>query len=576
MTEPYLFERGIGQQMGDLCRLAVGDAKVTQTGEIVTLEDMLGRGAFGVSVEVPYASGGVSALDVTRCGKNLLNIFDRVNGTYEPSAGQTLSETPVGNASLSLIEGGVEISAAKWRGYGMRTAFLPKGSYRVRIYGENSPSKKIRGSINITDADNVTQQGGVRLSDYDSTTFAVNTEKTISAQKQRIWISLTSNNGDTFNLSDLEVVIDGVDPTFEPYNGDTYTITLPADFYGGSISLAAGTVTSRYAADGTELAEPVVTEIDPISIPILAGINNVWADVGTVTVSYYAADAEAFRPALWYPTIYRGLTSARYLIKRASGAIANFDDAIAAPLVGLRVALPYDAEGYQSVSVTRCGKNLLDFAKINTYAYSNSTPSEIYGKKSETGLVSKYGLYASGVYWKGYSIKKNPSTRVSVSSDVTLRETAGLTNHSICLGFWHGNKITTVAFDTLTHIVAENLSPTAENLNKLQMQVVGNAGAYLNLNCTFTNIQIELGSTATAYEPYNGDTYTIALPATIYGGYLDVVTGQLVATHDENGNLLTNQKLYFLPPTNISALAGVNNVWSDAGDVAVSYRIDNG
>ena len=68
--------------------------------------------------------------------------------------------------------------------------------------------------------------------------------------------------------------------------------------------------------------------------------------------------------------------------------------------------------------------------------------------------------------------------------------------------------------------------------------------------------------------------FEITLPTTIYGGYLDIVTGQLVATHDENGNLLTNQKLYFLPPVNIAAFVGVNNVWSDAGDVAVSYRVE--
>ena len=425
MTEPYLFERGIGQQMGDLCRLAVGDAKVTQTGEIVTLEDMLARGAFGVSVEVPYASGGVQSVSVTRCGKNLLNIFDRVDGTYEPNAGQTLSETPVGNASLSLIEGGVEISTAAWRWYGMRTAFLPKGSFTVRIHGKNYPTPGIRGSINITNSSNITQAGGIRISDYGGTSLNYTETKQISEPKQRIWVSLTTSFGSPFTLTELEVVRDGVTPSFEPYNGNTYAITLPADFYGGTVNLEACTVTSRYAADGTELAEPVASDIDPVAIPILAGVNNIWADVGTVTVSYYRADAETFRPALWYPTIYRGLTSARYLIKSASGAVASFDDAVAAPLVGLRVALPWRSEGYDAVEVT-----------------------------------------------------------------------------------------------------------------------------------------------------VNGTATAITLPATIYGGYLDVVTGQLVATHDANGNLLANQKLYFLPPVNINAIAGSNNVWSDAGDVAVSYRVE--
>ena len=39
--------------------------------------------------------------------------------------------------------------------------------------------------------------------------------------------------------------------------------------------------------------------------------------------------------------------------------------------------------------------------------------------------------------------------------------------------------------------------------------------------------QIELGTTATAYEPYQADTYTTDLPETVYGGSLDVVSGVL-------------------------------------------------
>ena len=43
-------------------------------------------------------------------------------------------------------------------------------------------------------------------------------------------------------------------------------------------------------------------------------------------------------------------------------------------------------------------------------------------------------------------------------------------------------------------------------------------------------IQIELGSTPTSYEPYNGTTYTTSLGQTVYGGTLDVVSGVLTLT----------------------------------------------
>lgn len=42
---------------------------------------------------------------------------------------------------------------------------------------------------------------------------------------------------------------------------------------------------------------------------------------------------------------------------------------------------------------------------------------------------------------------------------------------------------------------------------------------------TVSRVQVEKGSTATAYAPYRGDTLALALPSTIYGGSLDAVTG---------------------------------------------------
>ena len=43
---------------------------------------------------------------------------------------------------------------------------------------------------------------------------------------------------------------------------------------------------------------------------------------------------------------------------------------------------------------------------------------------------------------------------------------------------------------------------------------------------TISNIQLELGSTPTPYEPYQDNDYTLAFPETIYGGTVDAVTGE--------------------------------------------------
>lgn len=110
--------------------------------------------------------------------------------------------------------------------------------------------------------------------------------------------------------------------------------------------------------------------------------------------------------------------------------------------------------------------------------------------------------------------------------------------------------------------------------------------------------QLELGDTATEYEPYTGDTYTRDLPSTIYGGTIDWVTGVLTVTHgcidsyageavpdgwiSSTGQLSEGAQVVHplatpytiqLTPQQIAALEGSNNIYTDSGDTAVTYRI---
>ena len=72
------------------------------------------------------------------------------------------------------------------------------------------------------------------------------------------------------------------------------------------------------------------------------------------------------------------------------------------------------------------------------------------------------------------------------------------------------------------------------------------------VNMEVRNFQLELGSTATAYEAYQGQTYTIDLDGTRYGGTLDVTSGKLTVdramvdmgtlnyTYDSSGRFYTS------------------------------------
>lgn len=120
------------------------------------------------------------------------------------------------------------------------------------------------------------------------------------------------------------------------------------------------------------------------------------------------------------------------------------------------------------------------------------------------------------------------------------------------------------------------------------------------------DIQLELGSTATSYEPYQGDTYSVTFSdqGTVYGGTYDFVSGKLTATHANiasyNGETLPGAWIsdrdvyaagttpttgaqvvyelatpieYTLSTQQLTTLLGENNVWSDAGEISkLVYR----
>lgn len=114
-----------------------------------------------------------------------------------------------------------------------------------------------------------------------------------------------------------------------------------------------------------------------------------------------------------------------------------------------------------------------------------------------------------------------------------------------------------------------------------------------------STVQLEFGTTATTYEPYQGITKTADFNTTIYGGRANLLTGEGVITHGNiasyNGETLTGewissmdvysaggtpttgaQVVYelatpatftFTPIPTTNTLVGVNNVYADTGNI---------
>ena len=65
----------------------------------------------------------------------------------------------------------------------------------------------------------------------------------------------------------------------------------------------------------------------------------------------------------------------------------------------------------------------------------------------------------------------------------------------------------------------------SRNNTKLLIGFYSRKGFRIGDNETVTGVQVEKGSTPTTYAPYTGQTATLTLPHTIYGGTVDAVTG---------------------------------------------------
>ena len=207
--------------------------------------------------------------------------------------------------------------------------------------------------------------------------------------------------------------------------------------------------------------------------------------------------------------------------------------------------------GWTQAKVTRTGKNLLDPS-----ARTNSSQNIRYYPYDN--LLLKAGTYT-----------------LSISSQVS-----GLYVNSGASTLFTKYNSTFLTF-TLTEDMPVNF-----NFYKM--------GIDTSLLC-----QLEVSSTASSYEPYQGQTYTIDLDGTRYGGTLDVTSGKLtvtdgyIASYDGEtlpSTWISDRDVYAagtnptngaevvyklvtpievqLTPTQITTLSGVtNNIWADTGDI---------
>ena len=152
------------------------------------------------------------------------------------------------------------------------------------------------------------------------------------------------------------------------------------------------------------------------------------------------------------------------------------------------------------------GKNLLDSSSgndVNLYNYNNYTLSD--------GVIT-----TTTAILMGFKFKCKPSTQYTFSFNTTF---SGIGIRVIS----YTQEPTAIA---LTDNFIVNTSGTSTTFTTSADSKWLVCGLYANTggsSTTFSQFQLETGSSATAYKPYTN---------TIYGGYVDLIKGELVQTHD--------------------------------------------
>ena len=205
----------------------------------------------------------------------------------------------------------------------------------------------------------------------------------------------------------------------------------------------------------------------------------------------------------------------------------------------IRPILPWKASG-EMVKVRRTGKNLLNianrkFARIGDYANTtlrtNIKDDEIYYMSdnnygygisskaflTETGIRQTYDGWTSG--GQAMFIRCKPNTSYTISTIPTPYGFRRMEFSDLGVFSTSGGTITTASYSFVTKPDSAFVGAIFFPNNQSSTEEVFNS-----------NIQIELGSTATPYEPYSGEEITLTAPQDIYGGWLDN-EGKWLITH---------------------------------------------
>ena len=259
------------------------------------------------------------------------------------------------------------------------------------------------------------------------------------------------------------------------------------------------------------------------------------------------------------------------------------------PVEGYPLEVSTELSECASAKLWHGGKNILNVSTAGMYHSNSATTQAVNNTVTETGVYMKplaalsnpsqrCGLYigtAKELAGKTITVSAKVETTISMpwmlitatqSEPTTVRENPTYSDG----GYLSSNASKTLketkatdGFAKITYTVTGAEAYPYINV----ILYLGNTGAVTTEDWTeWSDIQVEIGDTATAYEPYRGETYEVDFGEPVSGRYI-WTQGDLV---DENGAYMG----YGDDPINVIALDGVNTIWCDSGETTVKGKSD--
>lgn len=234
----------------------------------------------------------------------------------------------------------------------------------------------------------------------------------------------------------------------------------------------------------------------------------------------------------------------------SEGTIANFDTDLEDYLQALKVTIPADPTGYTGITLKKLGKNI---CPIFTGRTENglTTTIDSNGVIHVSGTATGTGGFLTNTNTLGCIIPVNQPITVSISNTIPgrLREFYYGVGRSSTSDINEGQKSTTATRDF------EILS--------INLYFWTTAGNTYDFSFKF---QVEIGNNSTENEDYKEMTYPVSFGSTITdGAEADLLSG-LVKVNT------TPESFIQIQPIAVRTYKGVNNILSDVGSTALTYR----